>query len=151
MPEPLAHVYDLALRALDEQERRVAQLHARLTPVLAGGGVGITLLTRPAFAGSHPDGVAEVATAAIGLLGIAVATGAAVYLLLAERLSFAPEPLSATEVAWRQDFFPAMVVLLDERRVRNLVGIKRLQAAFTVMVCGMLVGVCGLAVAVALA
>jgi hypothetical protein len=54
VPAPLAHVYDLALRALDEQERRVAELRGRLTPVLAGGGVGVTLLAPAALMGESP-------------------------------------------------------------------------------------------------
>ena len=44
MSEALAHVYDLALRALAEQERQVAELRGRLTPILASGGLGATLM-----------------------------------------------------------------------------------------------------------
>ena len=154
MPEPLAHVYDLALRALDEQERRVAQLHARITPVLAAGGVGITLLTRPAFEGAHPVGVAESVSVAIGLLGIAIAVVAAAFLLLAAGLAFGVDARAAAAVAQRhgsEGFISVLVVVLDEQRRGNLRSIERLQGAFTLMVCGMLVGVCGLAVAAAIA
>jgi hypothetical protein len=51
MPEPRARIYELALRALDEQDRQVDELRGRLAPVLAAGGVGLTLLTGPAFSG----------------------------------------------------------------------------------------------------
>ena len=154
MPEPLAHVYDLALRALDEQERRVTQLHARITPVLAAGGVGITLLTGPAFKGVHPAGATETTAVTVGLAGIAVSVAAAAYLLLAARLSFGLDAPSATAVAQQHgphEFLSAIAVILDEQRLENLAFIERLQGAFTVMVCGMLVGVCGLAIAVAVA
>lgn len=154
VPEPFVHVYDLALRALDEQERRVAQLHARITPVLAAGGVGITLLTGPAFEGARPIGVVEICSVGVGLAGIAVGVAAAAYLLLATPLSFGLDAASATAVAQEHDqgsFLSAIAILLDERRLENLPCIERLQGAFTVMVCGMLVGVCGLAMAVAVA
>ncbi len=49
------------------------------------------------------------------------------------------------------DFYLTMTVLLDDQRLRNRPRIERLQGAFTVMVCGMLFGVCGLAVAAAIA
>ena|SRR5829696_3557320 len=157
MPEPLAHVYDLALRALDEQERRVAQLHARITPVLAAGGVGITLLTGPAFGGSHPVGLAETTAAVIGVAGIAVAVAAAAYLLLAARLSFGLDAGLTAEIVQRRSitdldgFYSMVTVALDEQRLANLPAIERLQGAFTLMLCGMLVSVCGLATAAAVA
>jgi hypothetical protein len=49
MSEPRSRIYELALRALDEQNRQVDDPRGRLAPVLAAGGVGLTLLTRPAF------------------------------------------------------------------------------------------------------
>src|SRR5829696_10009483 len=98
MPEPLAHVYDLALRALDEQERRVAQLHARITPVLAAGGVGITLLTGPAFEGARPIGLAATMSVVVGLVGITGAVVAAAYLLLGTRLQFGVDARLAASV-----------------------------------------------------
>jgi hypothetical protein len=54
MPEPRGRLYELALRPLDEQEHHVGELRGRLAPVIAAGGIGLTLLTRPAFAGQHP-------------------------------------------------------------------------------------------------
>jgi hypothetical protein len=77
MTAPLAHLYALALRALDAHERRRHELRARLAPVLAAGAAGIALLAGPAAsaaaAGSSPAAAALVATA-----GAAVVTLAAV-------------------------------------------------------------------------
>lgn len=56
MPDPLAIVYQLALRALDEQERQVTALHGRLAPVIAAVGVASTLLAPTAFRAERPDG-----------------------------------------------------------------------------------------------
>jgi hypothetical protein len=83
MPAPLAHIYDLALRALDEQERRVAELRGRLTPVLAAGGVGVTPLAPAALQNGPPLIVAP------SLLALGVSIVAAAYLLLMGRVSFA--------------------------------------------------------------
>ena len=47
--EPLAHLYDLALRTLDEQERRAEALRGRLGP-LAAAALGVTLLSGPLVA-----------------------------------------------------------------------------------------------------
>jgi len=157
MSERFSRVYDLAMRALDEQERRVEQLHARLAPVLAAGGLGITLLARPAFHGPHPTGPVETTSVIVALTGIAVAVAATAYVLLASRLSFEPNVLSSTAVARRHtaadldQFYLVMTALLDEQRIRNRPSIERLQGAFTVTLCGMLVGVCGLAIAAAVA
>jgi hypothetical protein len=40
MPEPRGRIYELALRALDEQDRQVDDLRGRLAPVLAAGASG---------------------------------------------------------------------------------------------------------------
>jgi hypothetical protein len=53
--EPLARLYDLALRTLDEQERRSDALHGRLGPVLAAAALGVTLLSGPVFGGEPPS------------------------------------------------------------------------------------------------
>lgn len=154
MPAPLAHVYDLALRALAEQERQVAELHSRLTAVLAAGGVGVSLLARPAFGGAHPHGTIATAAALLGLAGIALAVVAAARLLLAERLAFtvnagsvvalAPGALERTDA-----YFRTMTASLDELWRMNAARMRQRESVFTVVVCGMLAGVCGLAIAAA--
>lgn len=52
--ESRGRLYELALRALEEKERRVGEPRGRLAPVIAAGNIGLTLLTRPAFDGRHP-------------------------------------------------------------------------------------------------
>jgi hypothetical protein len=48
---------------------RSASCEDGLAPVLAVGGVGLTLLTRPVFSGDHPSGAIELVATTIGLLG----------------------------------------------------------------------------------
>jgi hypothetical protein len=81
MSEPRGRIYELALRALDEQDRQVGDLRGRLAPVLAAGGVGLTLLTRPAFSGAHPSGANELVATIAGLLGAAALVLAGAYVL----------------------------------------------------------------------
>jgi hypothetical protein len=80
MPQPLAHLYELALRALDEQERRASELRGRVGPVLAAGGVGTTLLAGPAFS-AHSRGPVQLVATAIAVGALLGAVGAAGYLL----------------------------------------------------------------------
>jgi hypothetical protein len=156
MPDPLAHVYDLALRALAEQERQVAALHNRLAPVLAAGGLGATLLAPAAFRGSHTAPV-RIACIAVSLLGIAVAIGAGVRVLVTPQLAFGVDSASANSILREhpaideRGFYVSVTALLEKRRLENLPVLEDLHAAFTLMVCGMLVGVCGLALAAAVA
>ncbi|HYV15609.1 MAG TPA: hypothetical protein VE972_06285 [Conexibacter sp.] len=157
MSEALAHVYDLALRALAEQERQVAELRGRLTPILASGGLGATLLTPLAFRGGHPAGILEVAFVAVGLLGIAVEVAAALYVLAPRRLRFGLTAAAAASFAERRGiaestaFYGAVTTGLDDRRAANEQVIRWLHFAFTLMMCGMLLEVCGLAIAAAIA
>jgi hypothetical protein len=157
MPEPLAHVYDLALRALEEQERQVAALHSRLAPVLAAGGLGATLLAPAAWRGGHPNGVVETTCVSLGLAGFAIVVLAATYVLIPRRLtfgldaSFAMAFLRRPVATHERDFYLSMTVGLDERRIENVAIIGRLYLACTLMLCGLLLGLCGLAVAAAIA
>ncbi len=51
--------YDLAIRAIEEQEREVNGLRARTGTILASGAVAATLLAREVFAGPHPVGASR--------------------------------------------------------------------------------------------
>jgi hypothetical protein len=88
MPEPRGRIYELALRALDEQDRQVDDVRGRLAPVLAAGGVGLTLLTRPVFSGDHPSGAVELVATIVGLLGAVALVLAGAYVLHPRRLAF---------------------------------------------------------------
>jgi hypothetical protein len=54
MSEPLVRLYDLALRTLDDQERRADALRSRLGPVLAAAALGVSVLSGPVVGGVHP-------------------------------------------------------------------------------------------------
>jgi hypothetical protein len=157
MPDPLAHVYDLALRALAEQERQVTALHGRLAPVLAASGLAATLLAPPAFRGERPAGAVATVGVVIGLVGTVVAVLAAGYVLVPRHFRFGMASREALAVARApglesaRDFYASMVVLLDERRAKNSAVIRRLDLAFTVILCGMLIALCGLLLAAAVA
>jgi hypothetical protein len=56
--------------------------------VIAAGGVGLTLLTRPVFARDHPAGSIEIVAAIVGLLVAASLVLAAAYVLARRRLGF---------------------------------------------------------------
>ena len=76
MSEPLARLYDLALRTLDDQERRADALRGRLGPVLAAAALGVTLLSGPVIGGAHPH-------AALGKLALAVVVGSLLVVIVA--------------------------------------------------------------------
>lgn len=109
MPDPRERIYDLALRALDEQERQVGDLRGRLAPVVAAGGVGVTLLSRPAFQGTHPNGWVEITATAVGLVGAGGVVLATAYLLLSRPLAFSVDARAALAAAEELD-------LLDDGR-----------------------------------
>lgn len=152
MPAPaLAHLYALALRALDAHERRRHELRARLAPILAATAAGIALLAGPAAsaaaAGSSPAAAALVAT-----VGAAVVTLAAVGRVLDERdeRALSLDDICATvddpELLADEDrFHRAMIDLIDVHDRGATRAHRRLSQDFTVVMCGMLVVLCGLA------
>lgn len=151
MPDPLAHVYDLARDALAEQERQVAELRGRLTPVLAASGLAATLLTPLAF--RDPAGSLTTACGVVGLVGIVVVLLSALYVLAPRSLSFGWNASRALDAVGKRGvadvsvFYAQAIVGLDGRSIENLRVILRLHTAVTLMLCGMLLEVCGLAVA----
>jgi hypothetical protein len=76
---PAEAVYDIAVRALEAQEREVNSLRTRTGTLAAAAALAASLLGREAFVGSDPEGfVAWVATAA-GLVALAVVLFASVF------------------------------------------------------------------------
>jgi uncharacterized integral membrane protein len=153
--QPLAHLYDLALRDLDDHKRRADAVRGRLGPVLAATTLGVTLLTGPLVASAHPG-------TSLGKLALAVAVGSllvvvvSAFRLLTERR----QPIDDLDpYAWMIEF-RARGLLDDEdlfytttiTRMRNHVdqnaaAVKRLAKTFTAMSCAILVMLCGLALA----
>ena len=153
MPQPLAHLYDLALRALDDQERRASELRSRVGPVLAAGGVGTTLLAGPAFS-ANPRGVVEIGAIAVAIIALLSTIGAAGYLLRASPTDDGIDVVSSIgNLALLNAlddigaFYVSMIAALHGRQVCNGRAIRRLHVAFTVILCGILVELCGFAVA----
>jgi hypothetical protein len=160
MPEPRARIYELALRALDEQDRTVGDVRGRLAPVLAAGGVGLTLLTRPAFSGAHPSGGIEVAAAISGLLGAAILVLAGAYVLHPRSLAFSVNAQATLNAIRQQDpdvlenddaFYESMISALTRRRHGNQPIVDRLHTGLSVALLGLLVQLGGLSLAAALA
>jgi hypothetical protein len=57
----------------------------------------------------------------------------------------AVEAMRESGVADAEGFYLSMIRVLERRRLENVRVIRRLDVAFTVMLCGMLVAMCGLA------
>lgn len=152
-PTPLADLYALALRTLDAHERRAGELRSRVAPVLAAGGLGVTLLSGPAFAGASTRAPA-LAALVIALAGLCVALSGATALLL--RRSFVVD-FDAAEIAGRIEaegmagdhdaFATEMIAATTEQLTALKRDVELLHRRFTVIVYGMLVTLCGLAVA----
>jgi hypothetical protein len=154
--EPLAHLYALALRALDDQERHADALRGRLAPVLAAAALGTTLLSGPVVGGQAPTSLA-------GALAIVVAVGGLVWTLVVashvllgwrQRAAFDSDVHRLTIALDRAGllddvalFYETMIVRISEHGARIETTIDRLEAAFTQMLCGVLVMLCGLALA----
>ena len=153
MSEPLSRLYDLALRTLDDQERRADALRGRLGPLLAAAALGVTLLSGPVVGGTHPVSVAGKLALAAAVAGLFIAVCAATSLLraggrdasdididaLVEQLSGegALDDLSA--------FYSTMIVLIGRVTTTDAALLDRLRTRFTAMLCGILVMLCGLA------
>ena len=160
MPEARARIYELALRALDEQDRQVGDLRGRIAPVVAAGGIGLTLLTRPAFSGSHPSGAIELAATVIGLLGAVTLVLASAYVLHSRELGFSVNARATLEAIRDRDaaileeedlFHETMIATLTVRRQGNQPIVDHLHSAFSVGLLGLLLELGGLALAAALA
>ena len=93
----------------------------------------------------------------VGLAGLALVLLTAIYLMMPRQMVFG---LDARPSRWRscgarltdeRCFYVSITAGLDECRIENLGIIGRLNFACTIMLCGMLVGLCGLALAATIA
>lgn len=153
--QPLARLYDLALRTLDEQERRVEALRGRLGPVLAAAALGTSLLSGPMVGGAHPATLGGKLCLAIAVGSLLVTVGAAFRLLVSRKrpvLDLDHREL-ATELARdgllddEAAFYTTMIARLGGQLKREAETSARLSTAFTAMLWGILVMLCGLALA----
>lgn len=157
MVAPIERIYELALRALDEQERWVTQVRGGMPAILATAGIGLSLLAPPAFDSGHPRGVLEVAAVALGVLGAVAVVGGAVVVLRPLGISFTMIPLSLLaslghhELDDEPAFYEAATGALADRYRRNDRMGAWLLAAFDVTVLALGLEVVGFGSAAALA
>jgi len=125
--------------------------------VLAAGGLGTTLLAGPALGRNSPGGVpiAALIVALVGLLGALCGAG---YLLTTPGLPTKVDPQALVQAFERQRelddldaFYRTMIGGLGAMRQRGDRELRRLHRVFTYMLCGILVELCGLALAAAVA
>ncbi|ADB52634.1 hypothetical protein [Conexibacter woesei] len=152
MSEPLAHLYPLALRTLDIQERRVTELRGRLAPVLAAGGAGATLLSGPAIAAASAGPPASYAALLLAAVGLAVTLGGSARLLTArvERrgidvLAIRRSLRGRGALADSDAYYTLMLPALHVRAAAVDTAADKLERVFTRILCGILVMLCGLA------
>jgi hypothetical protein len=117
-------------------------------------------LTRPAFAGPHPNGLPEIAAVCVGFLGAVVVVLASAYLLHPRRLAFSINARATLEAIEANDpqiledddlFHETMILTFTQRREGNQPIVDRLQNAFSISLIGLLLELAGLGAAVALA
>jgi hypothetical protein len=150
-------LYDVAIRALDEQEREVAGVSRRTGTLTASTAVAATVLGGAAFDGPHPLGrVAWVATA-FGIAGAVVVCAASVHLLRSHRLRFSFDARQISRLHrdaddGRADDLRADVALalaVEARRNAGIISV--MHDVFAIALAGFACEVVGLGLAAALA
>ncbi|HWT91864.1 MAG TPA: hypothetical protein VN238_02625 [Solirubrobacteraceae bacterium] len=145
--------YDLALRALDEQQSEVAGLRTRAGTILAAAAVVATLLARPVFAEPVPDSLLFRLAAVTGVVGLMVVLAASVQLLQTHMVGFAVDVRTVYATADLRDAEALLVRLaltLERRRERNAPTVERLRAACGVALAGLVVATVGFGIGAAL-
>ncbi len=150
-------IYELGAEALAEQERQVAELRGRGATLLAATAVIASLLARPVSQGDHPDGIAEVAAATVGLLGAGGVLLFAVLLLRPYELGFSVRPGATYRALWEQGIVAqpmvdlALAEAFEERRNGNGRVVQRLVWFLALALASLVLETAGLATAAALA
>lgn len=146
--------YDLAVRALEEQERHVADLRSRTGTLVAAAAVAATLLADAVFAGPHPAGAAEWLPTGVGLAGLVTAFAASVFLLRSHDMAFSVDAAvllqEAEDVGAVDDIdevFMALTYELSDINAQNRRTVVRLDRAFAVALTGLVFEVLGLGLA----
>ncbi len=153
MSEPLAHLYDLALRTLDDQERRADALRSRLGPVLTASALGSSLLSGPLVGGARPTGTAGTLALLVAVGGLFATIISVVAILRSRGLVAADDDVRRLAAALDREgalvscevFYATMISRLGRICADNAALLDRLSARFTAMLCGMLAMLCGLA------
>lgn len=146
--------YDLALRALDDQQSEVAGLRTRAGTILAAAAVVATLLARPVFTEPVPDSALFRLCVAVGLAGFLVVLAATVDLLRTHRLAFTVDvgrAYSKTFDAGDLETVQLTLVSLLERRHRaNKAAIERLRVVCGIALAGVALATVGFGAAATL-
>lgn len=142
--------YDLALRALDEQQSEVAGLRTRAGTILAAAAIVATLLARPVFADAAFASPLHRLAAAAAVVGLVVVLTSAVELLRTHELGFTVD-VWGTYLATRgpgdlEDLQFALAWTLDDLRTANAAVIRRLQITSGCALGGLVLETSGLAV-----
>ena len=96
-------IYELGIGALAEQERQVAEIRTRGATLLAAGAVIASLLAGPVCDGDHPDGLAEVIAATLGVVGAGGLLTFVVLLLSPRELGFSVKADATYRALWDQE------------------------------------------------
>jgi hypothetical protein len=148
--------YDLAIRAIEEQEREVNSLRARTGTLVAAAAVAATLLARDI----SPAGWLAWTATVMGLAGLLIVLLASVYLLRSHDLPFSIDASAAYEEAVQFGAFDddapvqvqvALTYNLSLLRTENFATIERLRAAFATALAGLVIEILGLGLEAALA
>jgi hypothetical protein len=149
-------IYELGLAALADQERQVAEVRSRGTPLLAAGAVIAGLLAKPVFHDGHPHGFSELLSAVVGLAGCAGLLVFVVLLLRPEELGFSVKAGETYRSMWDEDVLEqptvdlALAEAFETRREQNAKVVKRLVRFLGLALIALVVETVGLAVAAAL-
>jgi hypothetical protein len=149
-------LYDVAIRALDEQEREVAGVSRRTGTLTASTAVAATVLGGAAFDGPHPVGRLAWAATAFGIAGAVVVCVASVHLLRSHRLRFSVDARRITRLhlqpdARADDLRTDLALALARTAQQNARIITAMHDVFGVALAGFVCEVVGLGLAAALA
>ena len=153
--------YDLAIRAIEEQEREVAGLRTRTGTIVAAAAITATVLAREVFAGAHPHGWIAWTATVVGLDALLVVLLASVYLLRSHNMSFSVDAADAYRQAVRwfgttDDHDPtevhvALTYNLGDLQATNAPTVRRLRTRFAIALGGLVVETIGLGLGATLA
>jgi hypothetical protein len=153
-------LYEVALRALDDQEREVAGLRSRGSTLLATATVVATLLANAAFGHARAGRPLALTATVVGMFGVAAVLGSVVFLLRSHTMRFSldaedlgpppgdgPTPMGWDAETLRED----LAVVMTRFYRRNAPRIDALRIALSVALTSLVVEVLGLGLAAAVA
>jgi hypothetical protein len=150
-------IYELGSQALAEQERQVTEVRGRGSTLLAASAVVASLLAKPTFEGTHPNGWLETCAAGIGLVGGATVLLSVAFLLRPYELGFSVSAGATYRALWEQDVLEqpmvdiALAEAFEERRSTNAAVVRRLVRFLALALVALVVETAGFATAAALA